>query len=383
MGLIATISEAVSPPRILADPMRMSILADELTRCQYTLSNCARRLGVFPRLGVNFWSTLRRKWEPNENDPVDCLLELLIDGREVPMDQLRRHLSSAFVDTIIETGLAEKDGSILYSRLCLFPCYGKFIVTDRACKNISINQVMWLWGESFILGGMVKRDPRKRAIDLGTGSGVHAILASEHCGSVVCVDISPRALEFARFNAAMNGIRNMEFVLSDLFDSIDGTCDLLLANPPYLPDSGNHVGENFWSGGVDGCNILCNIVRAIPTRLEKSGTANLITLYPMLPGVSIKEQFNGWLQGTLSHYEVLDYTWPVPHYQDLLSEKPFEGDKSAWRFGVVSLRRLESDKGWWKEAGDGWFFREDGSCCVTADHDHLRACARSSHTSAK
>jgi hypothetical protein len=62
MGLIATISEAVSPPTILADRMRMSILADELRRCEYTLSNCARRLGVFPRLGVNFWPMLRREW---------------------------------------------------------------------------------------------------------------------------------------------------------------------------------------------------------------------------------------------------------------------------------------------------------------------------------
>jgi HemK-related putative methylase len=372
MTLIATTSEPVSPPKILADPLRMSILADELTRCEYTLSSCARRFGVFPRLCVNFWPMLRRKWEPNENDPVDCLLQLFIDGREVPTDRLRQHVSSAFVDTILETRLAEKHGSFLHSKLCLFPCYGKFIVTDRACKNTSINQVMWLWGESYILGGLVKRNPRKRAIDLGTGSGVHAILANEHCQSVVCVDISPRALEFARFNGAMNGIGNIEFLLSDLFDSIKGTCDLLLANPPYLPDSANHVGENFWSGGVDGSNILRKIVGAIPARLDQGGTANIIALYPLLPGTSIKDQFSCWLDGTLGHYEVLDYTWPVPHYQDLLSEKPFEGDRSAWRFGVVSLRRLDSDKGWWKEAGgDGGFFREDGSCCVVADHDKL------------
>ncbi|MGD0631892.1 MAG: methyltransferase, partial [Terracidiphilus sp.] len=234
----------------------MTRLAEELARCGYTLSSCAQRLGVFPRLGVNFWPALRRKWTPDENDAVDTLLQLFIDGRSVPVDRLRKRVSAEFVETIVETQLAEMTGSAVQSKLCLFPCYGKYIVTDRAAKNSAINQVMWLWGESFILGGMAKRAPRRRAIDLGTGSGVHAILAADHCERVVAVDINPRALEFARFNAALNGAENIDFVLGDLFEPVESTCDLLLANPPYLPDSGAQPGDNFWSGGVEGSELL-------------------------------------------------------------------------------------------------------------------------------
>jgi hypothetical protein len=201
---------------------------------------------------------------------------------------------------------------------------------------------------------------------------VHAILASDHCESAVCLDINPRALEFARFNAALNGKRNIEFVLSDLFNSIDGTCDLLLANPPYLPDGGAQAGDNFWSGGIEGTNLLRRIVHDLPLRLERGGTAHIIALYPLPAATSLKSHFRVWLDGALDQYEVLDHTWPVPHYQDLLSEKPFEGDKSAWRFGVVSLRRTQSGAGWWKDAGGGgMFFREDGSCWVVADHDEF------------
>jgi HemK-related putative methylase len=229
---------------------------------------------------------------------------------------------------------------------------------------------MWLWGESYILGGLVKRSPRRRAIDLGTGSGVHAILASAHCQSVLAVDINPRALEFARFNSALNGLGNIEFALSDLFHSVESTCDLLLANPPYLPDSAAHPGDNFWSGGVEGTEILRRIVQAIPTRLEQGGVAHLIALYPFPSGSTIKDHFDSWLDGKINTYEVLDHTWPVPHYQDLLSDRPYQGEKSAWRFGVVSLRRSASGNGWWKDAGGmGMFFREDGSCSVIADHD--------------
>lgn len=69
-------------------------------------------------------------------------------------------------------------------------------------------------------------------------------------------------------------------------------------------------------------------------------------------------------------YDVLDHTWPVPRYEDIFSEKPFTGDKSAWRFGVVTLRRSRSNNGCWKEvAGKGLIFSKDGRCNMIADHD--------------
>ena len=377
MGLIGQVSEPVDAPKLLVDPSKMTAIAAELARCGYDTANCARRLGVFPRLGVNYWPALRKNWTPDAGDPVDTLLELFIDGHTVNVDRLRRFVAAEFVDAVVETGLAERLDTGLRSRLCLFPCYGKYIVTDRAVKNTAINQVMWLWGESFILGGLVKRGPRRRAIDLGTGSGVHALLAAGHCESVLGVDINPRAIEFARFNAALNGVGNAEFVLGDLFDGIDGTFDLIVANPPYLPDLGAEPGENFWTGGPAGTEILGRIVGALPERLDENGVAHIVALYPCAPGTKVKELFGGWLAGAVEEFEALDLTWAVPGFQDVLSAEPVAADKGAWRFGVVSLRRAQrretTDKGWWKSAGgNGLFFREDGRCAVIADHDLYR-----------
>lgn len=369
MGLIGQVSEPVEAPKMLADPARMTAIAAELARYGYDTANCARRLGVFPRLGVNFWPAMRKSRTPNPDDPVDILLELFIDGHAVSVDLLRKHVSDEFLDAAIESRMAEREGASLISKLCLFPCYGKYIVTDRATKNTAINQVMWLWGESYILGGLVRRTQHRRAIDLGAGSGVHALLAAGHCGSVLGVDINPRAIEFARFNAALNGVRNAEFILGDLYDGVAGAFDLIVANPPYLPDRGARPGENFWTGGVMGTEILRRIVQALPERLEPGGTAHIVSLFPCAPGTTIKELFAGWLSGG-DPYEVLDHTWAVPHFQDLLSAEPFDGDKSAWRFGVVSLHRANQGYGWWKvDGGNGLFFREDGSCAVIADHD--------------
>jgi SAM-dependent methyltransferase len=367
---LTTTNQDIAPPVVLEHRNRMIDFAQQLRDCGYNLANCAKKLGVFPRLGVNFWQPLRPGWIPKEKDPVDTLLTLFIDGRQVNVDRVASLFRSAFVDTALEMRLVEKQGQVLESRICLFPCYGKYIVTDRELKNTAINQVMWLWAESFILGGIVKRNPRRRAIDLGTGSGVHAILASGHCERVVCVDVNPRALAFARFNGALNGIGNMEFVLSDLFASVDSTCDLLLANPPYLPNHSAKAGDNFWSGGLQGVDILQRIVEAIPTRLDQDGTCHIISLYPNPPGTTIRNHFDRWLKGHLTQYDVLEHTWPVPNFKDILSDKPFQGDKTAWRFGVVSLRRSPNRSGWWKEAANnGEFFRNDGSCSVIADHD--------------
>ncbi len=368
--MLPTLSEPVATPAILDDPARMKQFGDTLRRSGYTLEACAKRFGVFPRLGVNFWPALRAPWTAQEHDPVDTLLQLFIDGEPVAMERVTKQFSRDFVDAALEMRLAQEDGAWLRSSICLFPCYGKYVVTDRAAKNTAINQVMWLWGESYLLGGLVKRSPRRRAIDLCTGSGVHALLASDHCERVLGADINPRAVEFARFNAALNGLRNTEFVLSDLFAGVESTCDLLLANPPYAPDTAAQAGDNFWSGGTSGMEILGRIVQAIPERLDADGACHIHALYPNPAGTRTQDHFDRWLQGGLHRYEVLDHTWPVPRYEDLLSGQPFAGDKSAWRFGVVSLRRAARGNGWWKQgAGKGLFFNEDGGCRVVADHE--------------
>jgi hypothetical protein len=358
------------PPVVPGRSELMIQFVQELRDWGYTLENCAKRLDVYPRLGVNFWKKMRPEWSARTTDPVDNLISLFIDGHEVGTDLISRQISPAFVDTALAMRLVEENGEFLKPNLCLFPCFGKYIVTDQAEKNTALNQVMFLWGESYLLGGLVKRSPRRRAIDLGTGSGVHAILASDHCAEVVGADVSPRALIFSNFNAALNDRHNIDFVLSDLLDSIDGTCDLLIANVPYAPDTAAKAGDNFWSGGIEGVDLLKRVVEALPERLDADGVAHINSLFPNPPGTKIEDHFDAWLGGQISDWDVLDHTWAVPYYDDVLSDEPYQGDKSAWRFGVVSLRRSANGNGWRKELGGrGLFFKTDGSCQTIADHD--------------
>ncbi len=75
-------------------------------------------------------------------------------------------------------------------------------------------------------------------IDIGTGSGCIAVtLAKKIDGSVVTgVDISPKALNLARENAAFNAV-NMNFIELDILANSSPefvTFDVIVSNPPYV-----------------------------------------------------------------------------------------------------------------------------------------------------
>lgn len=70
-------------------------------------------------------------------------------------------------------------------------------------------------------------------LDLGCGWGPVGVLAGAGWpqARITMADVNPRALALARHNAEQNGIR-AEAVLSDSFESLKGSFDLIALNPP-------------------------------------------------------------------------------------------------------------------------------------------------------
>lgn len=82
--------------------------------------------------------------------------------------------------------------------------------------------------------------PGARALDLGTGSGVQALVLARQAGSVTATDVNPRALDFVRFNAALNQLGNVLPQEGSWFGPVQGsTFDAIVSNPPYVisPDA--------------------------------------------------------------------------------------------------------------------------------------------------
>lgn len=80
-----------------------------------------------------------------------------------------------------------------------------------------------------------------RVVDLGTGSGAIALsIAIERPDAVVIgVERSPEAFAWADRNRESVGALNATIVLGDLADAApewDGAVDVVVSNPPYVPD---------------------------------------------------------------------------------------------------------------------------------------------------
>lgn len=79
---------------------------------------------------------------------------------------------------------------------------------------------------------------RRRAVDVGTGSGCIAISLATAIANlqVLAVDLSAPALQVARLNAQRHNVADrLLCVQSDLLAALDGPFDLICANLPYVP----------------------------------------------------------------------------------------------------------------------------------------------------
>lgn len=88
-------------------------------------------------------------------------------------------------------------------------------------------------------------DQPLRVLDLGTGSGAIAVTLAKHRpqAQITALDLSPRALDIARANAARHQTCHITFIESHWFSALPphtSRFDLIVANPPYVADNDPH-----------------------------------------------------------------------------------------------------------------------------------------------
>lgn len=109
-----------------------------------------------------------------------------------------------------------------------------------------------------------------RVLEVGTGSGwVAERVAAETGASVVASDVNPHATRQARE-------RGLEAVRADLVSGFrDGAFDVVLFNPPYLPEDAAAARDDWMeralSGGEDGRAVVEPFVDAVDRVLAPGG----------------------------------------------------------------------------------------------------------------
>jgi release factor glutamine methyltransferase len=119
-------------------------------------------------------------------------------------------------------------------------------------------------------------------VDVCTGSGALALALARHwpAARVLGIDDSDAALAYARGNAAGTTVELLHADANDpdLLAELDGQVDLLVANPPYVPDGAElepevlqHDPSHAVFGGPDGMAVISGIVRLAGRWLRPGG----------------------------------------------------------------------------------------------------------------
>ncbi|GAN98176.1 modification DNA methylase [Komagataeibacter europaeus NBRC 3261] len=179
--------------------------------------------------------------------------------------------------------------------------------------------------------------PPVRAVDIGCGTGLGAIMVAQACPGteVVMVDINPGALRLARINARIAGVDGIRAWQGDLLSGLAGEFDLILSNPPYLPDPGCRLYRN--GGGRLGEGLSLAVVRTAMERLAPGGTLLLYT------GTAIIDGDNPFLRDVSALLDGRDFTWAASELDpDVFGEELEGGPLSvAERIAVICLTVIQ------------------------------------------
>lgn len=258
-----------------SDPALPTAFAAVLRRHNYT------PYGLYEALGEDHGTTLKRIDLPIylrqlHDTPLHHLIRLFLLGVPVASDVLTEALVPLTPDALVRVGLlSEADGEYTSPyRLMVFE--DLFLVCDRFLHGDTLrpDHVTGVNQTSVNLAALTVRRSG-HALDLGTGCGVQALLASRHCERVVATDVNPRALDLARFNAALNGVTQVEWRQGSLFEPVTGEqFDLIVTNPPYVISP--RTDYVFRAAGFRGDDVTRLVVTQTPRHLRPGGYATVL-----------------------------------------------------------------------------------------------------------
>ncbi|GAA4522313.1 methyltransferase [Brachybacterium paraconglomeratum] len=319
------------PPRLLT--AEIAALRADLSVADYSSARIDELLGPVAAAALRRENAVpaRRMLEPSV-DPAAVLLRLFTLGAVLPRTQVQATLPTLGVDGASRLGLiglagpdsadgaarpadaarpTGEDPDASWQALVDLAPYSAsddageidwWIASDRSelatGAPLGLEHVLGVGGASLTLSRITPREPVRRVLDLGCGGGIQALHASRHAEHVVATDLSERALGFAAFNAALNGIE-LELRQGSLWDPVRGdTFDLIVSNPPFVITP-RAAGETTWTyrdGGRAGDTLLAELLRDLPAHLAPGGSAVMLGNWEIRDGEGWDTHPRAWME---------------------------------------------------------------------------------------
>jgi len=258
--------------------------------------------GLFRLLGDEAYSGGREEVPIHERRLSDSRLatavRLFFLERPVPFLDAVRALGRRTVDALETTGLADL-GDDVAPRARITPVGELLVASDGYSRDVQDppDYVATYTPTSRLCDLLTPRPHVARALDLGTGNGIHALRAAQHSRHVVATDVNERALAYTELNAALNGLANVECRRGSLFEPVgDERFELITCNAPFVVSP-----ERRWAyrdGGFEADGFSEHIVRGAADHLAEGGFATLLVSWIADDEDALDEHALGWVEET-------------------------------------------------------------------------------------
>ena len=203
---------------------------------------------------------------------------------------------SDIFDVLEKAGLISRHHSAYYANVMVYPLKDKFIITDfifstrhkkiikigREIQELFVRKRDQVWAilphETPQIINRLKIKKGDVVLDLATGSGAIALFCADKAKKVYAIDINPRAIEYAKFNAILNNLeRKIEFRIGDLFAPVKNIkFDYIVWNGPTVaaPNVANPSTTYALSdfGGPDGAEFTRRFINQVSPFMKKDST---------------------------------------------------------------------------------------------------------------
>ncbi|MBO0918082.1 DUF7059 domain-containing protein [Streptomyces laculatispora] len=258
--------------------------------------------------------------------PLDTLVRLFLLQRPVPAGRAAAVLP--LPECVADGWLTESDGEVRAS-VDVRPYSGPdgqdwFIVSDLGCAvggagGIGSHEegvVLGIGGASTTLAAITVRRPVASALDVGTGSGIQALHASQHATRVTATDLNPRALGFTRLTLALSGAAPADLREGSLYEPVaDETYDLIVSNPPFVISPGARL--TYRDGGMAGDDLCRTLVQQTGERLNEGGYAHFLANWQHTEDEEWQDRLRSWVPHGCDAWVVQREVQDITQYAEL------------------------------------------------------------------
>jgi methylase of polypeptide subunit release factors len=231
--------------------------------------------------------------------PLHQLAKIFYLGQCTDALLLRKLIPDAIFGLMQDAGMLELAGGVVKPLCMAAPLEHLVLISDQITNmemELMPDLVLLPNPTTLTVSRFMMRKPAATAFDLGTGCGALALLLAASTERVLGSDINARAIEFARFNAALNGVGNVDFEVGDALEPAKGRqFDLIVANPPFFVSAERQF--VFCDSPMDLDGFSRMLAREAPNYLKEGGFFQMMCEWVELDGQRWQDRLDEWFTG--------------------------------------------------------------------------------------